>query len=223
MEDDVLEFGVCVFSWMIGFMGSEKPKRLFNLGRFVIIMNRRGIDDKNILDRFCIDFCGVIEKHCEYIVVSGFVVIASGRARGTEDIDIIIERIGKDRFVKLHNALTKKGFVCIQSDDPEEIYGYVKDKLSVRYTYEDKPLPEIELKMSKDELDEYQLKTKTKLPLTGLDIWFSSVNMNIAFKEELLKTDKDIEDAKYLRTIYDEEIDKKEINKIKAMIRRYRL
>ncbi len=186
-------------------------------------MNRRGVEDKNILDKFCIDFCSVVEKYCGYVVVSGFVVIASGRTRGTEDIDIIIQRIEKDRFTKLHNALTKKGFVCMQSDDLEEIYDYLKDKSSVRYTYEDKPLPEIELKMSKDELDEYQIKTKTKLALTGLDIWFSSVNMNIAFKEELLKTDKDIEDAKYLRTIYDEEIDEKEINKIKAMIRRYRL
>ncbi len=186
-------------------------------------MNRRSVEDKSILDKFCIDFCSVVEQFCEYIVVSGFVVIASGRTRGTEDIDVIIQKIGKDIFVKLHNALVEKGFVCIQSDDPEEIYDYLEDKSSVRYTYEDRPLPEIELKMSKDELDEYQIKTKTKLALTGLDIWFSSVNMNIAFKEELLKTDKDIEDAKYLRTIYEEEIDEKEINKIKAMIRRYRL
>lgn len=186
-------------------------------------MNRRSVEDKNILDKFCIDFCRVLEKFCEYIVVSGFVVIASGRTRGTEDIDVIIQKIGKDTFTKLHNALTKKSFVCVQSDDPEEIYDYLKDKSSVRYTYEDKPLPEIELKMSKDGLDEYQIKTKTKLALTGLDIWFSSVNMNIAFKEELLKTDKDIEDAKYLRTIYEEKVNEKEINKIKAMIRRYRL
>ncbi len=48
-------------------------------------MNRGGVQDKNILDKFCIDFCSVVEKFCEYVVVSGFVVIASGRARGTED------------------------------------------------------------------------------------------------------------------------------------------
>lgn len=184
----------------------------------------RKIEDKNILDKFCIDFCSVLEKHCEYVVVSGFVVISSGRTRGTEDIDIIIEKIDKEKFKKTHEKLTKKGFVCMQSDEPEEIYeDYLKSNLSVRYTYKNKPLPEMEMKMSKDGLDDYQLKTKTKLPLTGLNIWFSSISMNIAFKEELLKSNKDIEDAKYLRNIYEELVDEDEISKIKEMIRRFRL
>ena len=81
----------------------------------------------------------------------------------------------------------------------------------------------MELKFAKDALDEYQLKTKAKLPLTGLDIWFSSINMNLAFKEELLKSDKDLEDARHLRIVYKELVDEKEIDKIKKMIKRYRL
>ena len=53
----------------------------------------RKVDDKTILDKFVEDFVKVIEKYCKYIIVSGFVAIAHGRSRGTEDIDMIIEKI----------------------------------------------------------------------------------------------------------------------------------
>ena len=183
----------------------------------------REVSDVNTLSKFCIDFCNIIEKYTEYIVVSGFVAIASERIRGTEDIDMIIKPIKEDIFNKLHADLINKGFVAMQSDNPKELYEYLKENLSLRYTLENIPVPEMEVKFSKDKLDEYQLKTKTKLPLTNLDMWFSSVNMNIAFKEELLKSNKDLEDARHLRIIYKELVDEVEISKIKKMIRDYRL
>ena len=45
--------------------------------------------------------------------------------------------------------------------------------------------------------------------------------MNIAFKEELLKSEKDIKDADQFRAVYP--IDEHEIMEIKKMIRRLRL
>jgi hypothetical protein len=45
---------------------------------------------RNILDEFAIDFSKIVEKYTEYIIVSGFVAISSGRTRATEDIDMII-------------------------------------------------------------------------------------------------------------------------------------
>ena len=81
----------------------------------------------------------------------------------------------------------------------------------------------MEVKFAKDILDNYQLETRVKLSLTGLDIWFSSINMNIAFKEEYLKSDKDREDAKHLRLVYKNKINETEINNIKQLIRKIRL
>ncbi|MBT3464552.1 hypothetical protein HOD20_05685 [archaeon] len=72
-------------------------------------------------------------------------------------------------------------------------------------------------------MDEYQLKTKTKLKLTGLNLWFSNINVNIAFKEELLKSPKDIDDANHLRVVYNELIKDNEITEVKNMIKRLRL
>ncbi|MBN1503052.1 hypothetical protein JW930_05900 [Candidatus Woesearchaeota archaeon] len=182
----------------------------------------RDMSDKNILDEFCIKFCSIVEKHCKYIIVSGFVAISSGRVRATEDIDMIIERLSFEKYKQLHDDLVKAGFVCMQSGKAEESYGYLKGSLAIRYTIKDKPLPNMEVKFAKDELDTYQINTRKKLPLTGLDVWFSSINMNIAFKEELLKSDKDMKDAEHLRKIYPEKVEENEIHKIKKMIKRLR-
>ncbi len=184
---------------------------------------KRSISNRNILDDFAIRFCKIIEKYTDYIIVSGFVVISSGRIRGTEDIDMIIKSMDKEKFRELHEELIKNDFVCMQSDDTEEIYSYLKDKLSIRYTYKDIPLPEMEVKFAIDELDDYQLKTRIKLPQTGLDLYFGSINMNIAFKEEYLKSSKDLEDAKHLRKVYSDIIDEEEIKSIKQKIKRLRL
>jgi len=184
---------------------------------------KREVSDKNILDRFVDDFVKVIEKHCKYIVVSGFVSISHGRSRGTEDIDMIMEKLTLDKFIFLNKDLDRAGFECLQSSKVEDIYDYLVRKDSVRYVRKGNFLPEMELKFVKDELDELQIVTRTKLPLSGLDIYFSNIEMNIAFKEELLKSDKDIEDARHLRLIYEDKISETLINDFKKMIRKWRL
>lgn len=184
----------------------------------------RGISDRNILDRFAEEFCKIAEKHVKYIIVSGFVAISHGRFRTTEDIDMIIERISFEKFKVMHENLDRAGFHCMQSSKVEDIYEYLEKGDAIRYVRKGTFLPpEMEIKFAKDEIDELQIKTRKKMEFTGLDIWFSSIEMNIAFKEELLKGDKDLEDAKHLRKIYENEIDIELIDEIKKKIRRLRL
>lgn len=178
----------------------------------------------NILEKFVRDFVGIVERHAEYIVVSGFVAISHGRSRGTEDVDIIVRRISFEKFDELNKDLAENGFKCLQSDDTEILYDYLINGDSIRYIRKGEYLPEMEFKFAKDELDDFQFSTKTKLPLSGMaDIWFSNIEMNVAFKEELLKTEKDLADAEHLRIVYEEELDERLIDEIKEMIRRFRL
>lgn len=182
------------------------------------------MDDKNILDRFAEKFCGIAEKHVKYIIVSGYVAISHGRRRTTEDIDMIIERISFEKFEELHDDLINNGFICVQSSKVGDVYDYLNKGDSVRYVWrEDLQPPEMEVKFIKDEIDELQMETRKKLEFTGIDIWFSSIEFNIAFKEELLKTPKDIEDARHLRIIYKDNIDNNFIEYIKQKIRSLRL
>ncbi len=184
----------------------------------------RNVEDRTLLDGFVEDIAGIIDKHCRYVIVSGFVAISHGRSRGTEDIDMIIERINKEQFSKLHRDMIKSGFECVQPGDPEYLYdAYLLDDTSIRYVRKGSFVPELELKLAKDKIDELQLKNRCKLPLTGLDVYFSTIETNIAFKEEFLKSPKDMEDARHLRIIYAEKINEKEIDRIKEMIRALRL
>lgn len=185
---------------------------------------KREIENKTILDKFVEDFCTVVQqKKIKYIVCSGFVAIAHGRSRGTEDIDMIIEKISKEKFLEFHEALDKAGFECIQSPNPEVIYeDYLVNGDSVRYTWKEEFLPEMEIKFVKDDLDREQLETRQKIPFTGLEVYFSSIESNIAFKEEFLGAEKDLEDAKHLRIIYEGKINENEINEIKDKIREFR-
>ena len=181
-------------------------------------------EDVNKLTELCLKFCNIIKQYTKYIVVSGFFIISSGRSRATEDIDIIIERINLDIFIKIHEDLKKSGFECLQDDDPIKIYNiYLKENIAVRYFQNNDFIPNIEIKLSKDDLDDYQIISRKKVEFTEIDIFFSSIEVNIAFKEELLKSKKDINDAKFLRIVYKDEINKKEIDKVKKMIKKYRL
>ncbi|MHA1264453.1 MAG: hypothetical protein ACTSRS_04380 [Candidatus Helarchaeota archaeon] len=172
---------------------------------------------------FCQNFCNILEKFAKYIVVSGFFVIVSGRSRSTEDIDIIMEPIDLEAYLNLHTELENHQFFCLQSSNPYQIYNlYLKEGLPIRFIQDRNIIPNIELKFAKDYLDEFQLRTRKRIAFTGTDIFFSSIEANIAFKEELLRAPKDIKDARHLRIVYDEEIDEDEINKIKKLIKKYR-
>src|SRR3989344_3032504 len=122
----------------------------------------RKIGDRTILDKFAEQFCDIVDKHCKYIVCSGFVAIAHGRTRGTEDIDMIVEKLNKEQFIYLHKDLIKGGFVCVKSDFPDSIYDdYLNEGVSVRYVQKGKDFfpPEMEIKFAKDSLDEEQLNS----------------------------------------------------------------
>jgi len=184
----------------------------------------RRIGDRNILDKFTEDFCSIVDKHAKYIIVSGFVAIASGRARSTEDIDMILEKMPLEKFIDLYKDLDKNGFECMQSSIPKDIFEYLVKGDNIRYTRKENKMfpPEMDIHFAKDEIDELQLKERQKLDFTNLEVWFSSIESNIAFKEELLGTDKDIEDAKHLRNIYQGKFSEEKVNNIKKDIIRLR-
>ena len=185
----------------------------------------RRVSDINLLNSFVKDFVGVLDSvKISYSIVSGFVAISHGRSRGTEDIDLIIEKTAEKKFGELHSALVKAGFECLQGTSAQDLFNdYLTKNISIRYVRKGEFVPEMELKMAKDELDETQLKERVKLPLTNLPFWFSSIETNIAFKEELLKSPKDLEDARHLRVIYSDKLNEGKIKELKKLVRKHRM
>jgi hypothetical protein len=77
----------------------------------------------------------------------------------------------------------------------------------------------MEVKFAKDHIDDIGMRERVKIPLTKIDVWFAPIEMNIAFKEEYLKSDKDMEDARHLRLVFSDELNGEKIKYYKHLIR----
>lgn len=179
------------------------------------------IDDMDILSRFTIEFCEIVEKHCPYVIVSGFLPISTGRSRGTEDIDIIVPKLSFEEFRKLHDELSEKfSLINLEGLDLKEIYeDYLLDS-NIRYAYKDRIIPNMEFKFAKNAVDMDNLENRKKIPITGLDIYFAPIECAIAFKESYLGSEKDLEDANHLRKVFEDDIDENEVKRYEEMLRK---
>lgn len=155
----------------------------------------------NLIDKFVISFVKLLRKFTDYVIVSGYVSILLGRNRGTDDIDIIIPKIKKEEFMGFYNGIKEKGYWVLNSDDFEDIYELLNEGHGIRIAENKNISPNIELKFAKGEFDNISLKEKIKVRINNFELNISNLELQIAYKEEVLKSNKDLEDAQHLREI----------------------
>ncbi|MFA5887796.1 MAG: hypothetical protein WC852_03750 [Candidatus Nanoarchaeia archaeon] len=153
------------------------------------------------LDLFAIDFIKVLRKHTKYVIISGYVSILLGRARASEDIDIIIPKITFSNFNALFNELKKEGFYCLNSGTGENAYEYLSENIALRFAKEGNVIPNMELKCAKSEIDDITLNKTITVKIGNEELVISHLELQIAFKEVVLKSPKDIEDARHIRNV----------------------
>ncbi|MCR4327142.1 MAG: hypothetical protein NUV46_01005 [Nanoarchaeota archaeon] len=160
----------------------------------------------NNLDKFVLDFISSLK---EYVIVSGYVSILMGRSRATEDVDLLIPKLDKVNFLNLWENLQKNGFWCINTSKYEEAFDMLGEH-AIRFAKNKNPIPNIELKFIKNELDRFSYLHKIKV-LIGSEIFFiSPLELQIAYKL-FLGSQKDIEDARHLYNLFKEKINKEEL------------
>ena len=159
------------------------------------------------LDTFVLDFTRLLEKYVDYVVVSGYVVILFGRARGTEDIDTIIRHMDKPFFESFYQDLTHEGYYFLNPEDANGLYEMLEERLGTRIAKEDTLIPNAELKFAKDALDKYSLEERVEIIMGENHLFVSPIELQVAYKL-YLGSDKDIEDAVYLWDIFEERIDR---------------
>ena len=172
----------------------------------------------NELDKFVLDFIRIIEKYANYVIISGYISILFGRARSTEDIDVFIEKIDKEKFYLLYSDLKKNDYWCLNAESPDDVYEYLKEGLAVRFAKKSETIPNIEVKFINKKLDADLIKESVTVITKEGSLKISSIERQIAFKKYYLKSDKDIEDAKHLEEIFKNKIDLNKIKKYKKMI-----
>ena len=174
------------------------------------------------LDKFAIEFLSILEKYAGYVVISGYVAILLGRTRATDDIDVFIKPISREKFSKLYNELKEKGFWCLNAEDEAELYSFLEDKLAIRFARQGLATPNFEVKFPKDKLDKKTFDNPVTVSTKQGKIIISDLERQIAFKRFYLKSDKDREDAIHMEELFKNEIDYSKINKYKELIKKRR-
>lgn len=169
------------------------------------------------LDEFVLGFLKILEKYTDYVIVSGYVVVLFGRARGTEDVDILTRHMEKPLFDSLYHDLTEEGYYFLNPEEAEGLYEMLEEKLGIRIAEEDTIIPNIELKFLKDDFDKYSIEKRVEVTIGENRLFVSPPELQIPYKL-YLGSDKDIEDALYLWKILGEGIDRRVLNQfLKAL------
>jgi len=171
-------------------------------------------------DIFTMEFTDFLKKHISYVIVSGYVSILLGKKRLTEDIDLLVPRMTKEKFIILFNDLSENDYECANTSKPVEAYEML-DEYAIRFFKKGKPTPNIEFKMVKTDLDKYSFENRRKVILKDKILFISPLEIQIPYKlllaadgtEEELQSDKDIEDARFIYKLYKDKIDKEEMDK----------
>ncbi len=194
-----------------------ESKRGYSVKDGVIIIER----DLTKLDMFLKDFLNVLKKYSDYLVVSGFVSISTGRTRGTEDIDVLVPIMNKDKFSILFRDMQKNGFWCYQGDTAEEAYLYVKNMNSIRFARTNEIFPNIEFIPINEEREAkyFEFTHPQRIKVKSFEFKIPPVEFEILYKEIILKGKKDIADARHLRTFFSEIIKKEKFKEYEDIIR----
>jgi len=187
------------------------------IGKTCIEINRELSD----LDRFALSFITILKKHTPYVIVSGYVSILLGRARASEDVDIIIPKIEFSNFKSFYYNLKEKGFYCLNAEKDTDIYSNLQEGIPIRFAKKDKIIPNIELKLAKNKFDDLALEKTISVKLSAGELITSRLELQIAFKEAVLKSPKDKEDARHLRMVAEEYIDDKLIQHYKEQLNEF--
>ncbi len=174
-----------------------------------IMLNQKEI---TTLDKLVIKFIEVM-GNVDYVIVSGYIAIFFGRIRGTEDIDILLNKMDIKRVEELHVRLLKSGFEPVNNvENAKDAYDLLSEGSSLRYSEKGTWAPNFELKFVKKPLDRHTMDNKIKVTFNDkYSMYISPIELQVAFKL-WLGSDKDYEDARYIYNIFKAYIDVKKLN-----------
>lgn len=159
------------------------------------------------LDKFVIHFIRLLgEHHLDYVIVSGYVAIFFGRARGTEDIDILVRRMNGPEFLSFYKTSREHGYYFLNPENAEGLYEMLCEGTGIRAAKNDMIIPNIEMKFAKDDFDDYSLSHRMEVVFNGKRLFMSPIELEIPYKL-YPGSDKDIEDAIYLWEIFKDKLD----------------
>ncbi|MFW6004589.1 MAG: hypothetical protein ACOCPV_03015 [Halodesulfurarchaeum sp.] len=161
--------------------------------------------EPNRLDELAIEFSRVLHRFdIEHVYIAGYVSILAGRARSTEDVDVLIGRIDEATAEELAAALVESGFWG-PAMPLESLYEMLDGGDNIWIAPENQVTPHLELKFAVDEFDDASLENSIDARIAGHTIPVGPLELQIAYKLSL-GAQKDIEDAVHLYMLFEESL-----------------
>lgn len=185
------------------------------MAKFRIKGNKLKIDKKiTKLDGFVLETVRIVSKYADYVIIGGYISIFFGRARATEDIDIFIKKIDFGRFSGMFDEFNSKGFE-FNIEDKKALYNdYLAHGLPINVWRKNLPLLRLEIKFALKESQKKAFENPFTALFEGKQLMFAGIESQIAYKRYILKSEKDLEDARHLELVF-EGLDKNLIQKYK--------
>jgi len=159
--------------------------------------------EPNRLDELAIEFSEILDQFdIQHVYIAGYVSILAGRARSTEDVDVLIERIDKETADELATMLAESGFWG-PAMPLASTYEMLDAGDNIWVAPEDQITPHLEVKFVRDEFDRASLENAITAEIGDEAIRIGPLELQIAYKL-YLGARKDIEDAVHLYTLFEE-------------------
>lgn len=165
------------------------------------------------LDELALCFSESLSKAgIKHVFLSGYLAILFGRNRASEDIDVVCERVTFEIFTGFWKDIHET-FECIITSDIKTAFDdYLSKGTALRFARKGKFIPNVEMKFETTELHKKALLESLKVVVNGRNLPISPLEQQIAYKL-YMRSEKDIEDARFLFKLFEENLDKEELIK----------
>lgn len=161
--------------------------------------------EPNRLDDLAIDFSSLLDElGVEHVFVAGYVAILAGRARSTEDIDVIVEPLSAGETSALVARLQEHDYWG-PAMPLDSMYENLEAGTNIWVAPDGEMTPHLEVKFPTDEFDRASLDNAIEARIGGETVPIGPLELQIAYKL-YLGGQKDFEDAAHLYTLFGESL-----------------
>lgn len=159
----------------------------------------------NGLDSLAFECSSLFSTHgIEHVFVAGYVVVLTGRARATQDIDVIVEPTDEDVLDAVAAELDDRGFWG-PAMPLDEMSSMLPRGDNIWIARDGEMTPHLEVKFASDQFDRASLRNALTARVGDETIPIGPLELQIAYKL-YLGTQTDFEDALHLYTLFEESL-----------------
>ncbi|WP_226042981.1 hypothetical protein [Natrinema sp. DC36] len=161
------------------------------------------------LDKDVLEFTQILDTcNVDYVIVSGYVAILTGRSRSTEDIDVILESLSETETEQLVTELKNQEYWGMAMP-LDEMYSMLNQGSRIRIAEEGEMYPNFETWFVSNNVEREALSNPLTVTFGEGQIEISPLELQIAYKLRLAQaadtlSGKDFEDALHLYLTFEE-------------------